>query len=230
MKVAISQSNYIPWKGYFEMIDRVDHFVLYDEVQFTRRDWRNRNKIKTPQGLHWLTIPVEVRGKYEQKISETRIADASWAQDHWEMIRRNYKKASCFEELEPVLSEWYQEASGFSFLSEVNEYFLRHICNFLGISTRMQQSSDFDLAEDRTERLLSICRDLGASCYLSGPAAKSYLDEEVFRREGIEVEWMAYGNYPEYAQANGDFEHGVSILDLLLCNGPLSVNFFRSTI
>src|SRR5438046_4323553 len=92
-KAAIVQSNYIPWKGYFDLIRRVDEFILYDDVQYTRRDWRNRNLIKTPQGLRWLTIPVEVKGKYYQSIRDTKIADPVWAASHWQTIVHNYGRA-----------------------------------------------------------------------------------------------------------------------------------------
>lgn len=198
------------------MINRVDQFVLYDEVQFTRRDWRNRNKIKTAQGLQWLTIPVEVKGKYEQKISETRIADSKWARKHWETIRRNYSKALNFESKSGIFEEMFQEAANLGTLSEVNEHFLSAINTLLNIETPLLQSSEFDLAEDRNERLVSICRELGATTYLSGPAAKIYLDEQAFEEHGIAVEWMTYGDYPVYDQLHGEFEHGVSIIDLIL--------------
>ena len=207
------------------MINQVDVFVLYDEVQFTRRDWRNRNKIKTPQGLQWLTIPVEVKGKYEQKISETLIADPSWAKKHWEMIRRNYRKAANFDSMSEVFEELYQKAAELETLSEVNEHFLLAINELLKIETPLRQSSDFDLAEDRNERLISICRELGATTYLSGPAAKSYLDETIFAGHNISVEWVTYGDYPVYDQLHGDFEHGVSVVDLVLNMGESAHEF-----
>ena len=95
-KIAISQSNYIPWKGYFDLINSVDEFILYDDMQYTKRDWRNRNKIKTPQGLQWLTIPVHTKAKYYQKISEVMISDKDWATEHWQKIKQNYFKAKFF--------------------------------------------------------------------------------------------------------------------------------------
>src|SRR5208283_1807000 len=91
--LAAIQSNYIPWKGYFDIINRVDEFMLYDDAQYTRRDWRNRNKIKTPRGLRWLTIPVRVKGKFHQKICETEISDPGWAAGHWQTLRQNYARA-----------------------------------------------------------------------------------------------------------------------------------------
>src|SRR5207253_4989465 len=133
-KLAIVQSNYIPWKGYFDLINSVDEFILYDVVQYTRRDWRNRNLIKTREGLHWLTIPVQVKGRYSQTIEETRINDQGWGRRHLEAIRHSYRRAPFFDQYEPLLTELYRECSS-DLLSEVNERFLTTICRLLGIPT-----------------------------------------------------------------------------------------------
>ena len=130
MKVLITQSNYIPWKGYFDAINRVDVVVLYDEMQYTRRDWRNRNKIKTPQGLKWLTIPVDVKNKYFQKINETKIKDKSWAAKHWKTIQHNYSNALFFKEYKMFFEHLYQRASTLEFLSEINYLFLTFMISF----------------------------------------------------------------------------------------------------
>lgn len=133
--VAILQSNYIPWKGYFDLINSVDEFVLYDEVQYTRRDWRNRNKIKTPDGVQWLTIPVEVKGKYFQKINETLIGDKDWAQNHWTRIRCAYGKAPFFKQYQDIFEELYSQWHA-DLLSRVNESFIRQLCKLFGIETK----------------------------------------------------------------------------------------------
>lgn len=134
-KVIITQSNYIPWKGYIDAIALVDEFILYDDVQYTRRDWRNRNKIKTPQGLVWLTIPVEVKGKYYQKIKEVKVSDHRWVEKHLKTIKHNYARAGCFDEVFPFIEQIYEQATGYSFLSDINYLFLSEICKYLGIST-----------------------------------------------------------------------------------------------
>ena len=228
MKIAISQSNYIPWRGYFDMINQCDCFVLYDEVQYTRRDWRNRNKIITPQGPQWLTIPVEAKGKYDQKISETLISSDDWATKHWNTIERNYKKAACFDSFGPFFASLYERGSKIKNLSELNELFITEICDVLRIDTTLRQSSEFELPDDRNDRLISICQDLGANVYLSGPAAKCYLDETQFAAKGIEVEWMTYPGYPEYQQRFGEFEGGVSIVDAILNAGNAKKKIFGS--
>jgi hypothetical protein len=216
--VAIVQSCYIPWRGFFDLMKRVDEFVLFDDVQYTRRDWRNRNQIKTAQGLKWLTIPVDVKGKYHQKIKETRIADPEWAANHWQTIRHAYAKAAGFSEFGPVLEELYLGCEE-SMLSMVNYHFLTGINRMLDIQTRLSWSSDYQLEDEKSDRLLSICKQAGATHYLSGPSAKSYLDENLFRHEGVEVVWMDYSGYPEYRQLYPPFEPHVSIVDLLLNEG-----------
>ena len=217
--IAIVKSNYIPWKGYFDLMASVDEFVLYDDMQYTRRDWRNRNRIKTPAGLQWLTIPVEVKGKYHQRICDTRISDPTWAQDHWKSICHNYCRTEYFNDYQNTLEPLYLECRE-EFLSRVNHRFLTALCHLLGITTRITWSMDYKLAEGKTERLLDICRQAGADRYVSGHAARGYLDETLFRESGIEVAWMDYSGYREYRQRFGAFEHSVSVLDLVLNEGP----------
>ena len=222
--VTIVQSCYIPWRGYFDLITRSDEFILYDDVQFTRRDWRSRNQIKTAQGLKWLTIPVEVKGKYHQKINETRIADPDWARNHWQTLRHAYGKAAGFADFAAVLEPLYLDCRE-SLLSRVNHRFITAINAMLGIHARITWSSDYRLEGDKSERLLSLCKQANATRYLSGPAARTYLDEELFRREGIEVMWMDYSGYPEYRQLHPPFEPYVSVVDLLLNEGKQARKF-----
>lgn len=226
-KVAISQSNYIPWKGYFDNIATVDEFVLYDDMQYTKRDWRNRNKIKTPNGLKWLTIPVDVKGKFFQKINETQIVDFEWNKKHLEVLKQNYKKAKCYNEVWPFVEELYQNATQ-STISEINHYFLSKICNFLEIETKLSLSSNFQLIDNgKTERLVNLCQQLKADIYYTGSAAKDYMDETLFLNQNIEVRYYDYSGYNTYEQLHGDFEHGVSILDLIFNEGSDAKNFLK---
>lgn len=217
--VTIVQSNYIPWKGYFDLIRRSDVFVLFDDVQYTRRDWRNRNRIKTHEGLKWLTIPVEVKGKYIQKIRDVRIADPRWHNEHWKTLSHAYARAPFFKAYADQIEALYRHANS-EWLSEVNRHFIEGICELLGIRAEIHWSWEFIRHEGKSERLFGICRELDATCYLSGPAAKSYLDLELFDNAGISVEWMDYSGYPEYPQLYGAFEHGVTVLDLIFNTGP----------
>ncbi|HUJ73553.1 MAG TPA: WbqC family protein [bacterium] len=225
--VAILQSNYIPWKGYFDLINMVDEFILYDDAQYTRRDWRNRNKIMTRNGVEWLTIPVEVKGKYHQAIKDTRISEPDWNKRHWATLLHTYGKVRYFSEYRSLFEPLYLECAE-ERLSRINHRFLVAICNLLGVRTRISWSMDYTLVEGRSERLLSICQQAGATRYISGPAARAYLDEELFRRAQVEVEWMDYSGYPEYQQLHEPFEHGVSILDLLFHQGPQATAFMKS--
>jgi hypothetical protein len=213
--VAILQSNYVPWKGYFDVMRRVDEFVLYDDVQYTRRDWRNRNRFKSPTGVRWLTIPVQVKGRYLQRIDETFVSDLDWAEQHWQTLKSWYGKAPFFKRYEGELEGLYRGTRERG-LSAINRRFLEGLRDLLGIQTPLTVSSDYATSGQKTERLLGICKATGATNYLSGPAAREYLDEDCFRAAGVQVQWMSYKGYPEYPQLNGPFEHGVSVLDLLL--------------
>ena len=220
-KVAILQSNYIPWKGYFDLIAAVDEFILYDDMQYTRRDWRNRNLIKTPQGPQWLTVPVKVKGKYEQTIRETEIDGTQWAANHWKSLSLNYRRAKYFDEVSTWLQALY-EAQPDASISELNRRFIMAVCTYLGIHTEISHSWDYHLRDGKSERLADLCVQAGATQYISGPAARSYLDEQIFADLGIDVVWFDYTGYPEYPQLWGEFVHGVSILDLLFNCGSES--------
>ncbi|BAO87303.1 WbqC family protein [Caballeronia cordobensis] len=225
-KIAILQSNYIPWKGYFDMIAAVDEFILYDDMQYTRRDWRNRNQIKTPQGVQWLTVPVKVKGKYHQKIRETEIDGMEWASAHWKSLVPNYRRAPYFAEIAVWLEPLYLDRS-YTHLSQLNRCFIEAICDYLSIKTVISNSWDYPPSDGKTERLADLCIEAGGTEYISGPAAKDYVDEKVFKDRGIELTWFDYAGYPEYPQLWGEFTHGVTILDLLFNCGPESARCMR---
>jgi hypothetical protein len=212
--IAIIQSNYIPWKGYFDIIDGVDEFVLYDEVQFTKRDWRNRNVIKTANGPLWLTIPVVTKGKFEQAIDATEIAEP-WAEKHWRSLEMSYRKAPGFEKVVAAGLKDAFKLDGERLISDVNRKLLQWVCGYLGINTPLTNSRQYAGEGAKSERLLQICQGAGADKYISGPSAKAYLDLDLFTAAGVAVEYKSYEGYPEYPQLHGPFEHAVSILDLL---------------
>ncbi|QJR81848.1 WbqC family protein [Alteromonas pelagimontana] len=213
-RVAISQSNYIPWIGYFDLIASVDEFILYDDMQYTRRDWRNRNKIKTPHGVHWLTVPVQVKGKYHQLIKETLLDGDEWKATHLQTIAQNYRRSPFFSEIFDLVSPVYEKES-FNTISEVNRRLIKLICRYLSIDTKISTSMDYHLTEGKTERLVSLCKQSCANKYYSGPAAQCYLDTELFSQSCVTVTWFKYGPYPQYKQLWGDFEPHVSVLDVL---------------
>lgn len=225
--VAIVQSNYIPWKGYFDMIASVDEFILYDDMQYTRRDWRNRNQIKTPQGVQWLSVPVQVKGRYDQKIRDTEIDNAAgWARTHWRTLEQNYRRAAHFEAVAAWVAPLYCDVE-YQHLSQLNRAFIEAICRYLGIGTKISNSWDYELVEGKTERLADLCSQAGGTEYVSGPAAKDYVDETVFADHQIQLTWFDYAGYAEYPQLWGEFTHGVTILDLLFNCGRESSRYMK---
>ena len=216
-KVAIVQSAYIPWKGLFDMINRVDTFVFLDSVQFTKRSWINRNRIKSPLGTRWLTVPVN--GSTSMQINQVKISDKHWHKSHLASLRQSYSKSPFWDEVETILSEAFREEV--TLISELNQILIKSISEFLGIETTFIDSSEIPHEGNKSERLISILQYLDADSYLSGPAAKSYIGNE-FNEEGINLEWMEYSNYPEYEQPHGDFRHDVTILDLIASCGNSS--------
>jgi hypothetical protein len=225
--IAIVQSNYIPWRGYFDLINSVDEFILYDDMQYTIRDWRNRNIIKTAQGPQWLTIPVEVKGKYFQKIKDTAISNPDWSRKHWTSIVHSYSKAHYFPRHRELFEDLYLRTEE-KLLSQINYRFISAICRILGITSTISWSMDYKLTGDKTERLVSLCQQAGATDYLSGPAAKAYLNEDLFKDTGIGVSYMDYSGYREYTQLHPPFESQVSIVDLIFNEGPAATSYMKS--
>lgn len=223
-KIAIIQSNYIPWKGYFDLIGCVDEFILYDDMQFTKNDWRNRNQIKTPSGLQWLSIPVgqDIR----RRIKDVEISNHDWQTKHWKSLCANYARAKNFK----VIAEWLEPiymTELHSNLSQLNRRLIEAVCVYLDISTVIKNSWDYELGEGKSERLVNLCQQAGANIYFSGPAAKSYINERLFVDSGIQIVWFDYSGYTDYPQLWGDFVHGVSILDLLFNCGKAAPEYMK---
>lgn len=224
-RVAVLQSNYIPWRGYFDLIAYVDQFVLLDSVQYTRRDWRNRNKIKTPRGVEWLTVPVRVKGKYDQRICDTRIDGSRWVKRHLGAFTESYCKSPFFEDSFTLLRDVL--LSEHEFLSALNRDLIERLALELGIRTPISDSGDLFLSLEKSERLASIVESVGGEVYVSGPAAKAYLEVDPFDMRGIKVEWFDYEGYVPYPQMGPGFEPLVSIVDLLMNVGPSARQFLR---
>ena len=218
-RVAIVQSSYIPWKGYFDLINAVDEFILFDDAQFTRRDWRNRNLVKTKDGLAWLSVPMKSTGKYLAPVRDMLTNGHKWRDKHWRTLAASYARAPYFKEYGPRFEALYL-GSREERLSWVNRSFLEAICESLGIRTRISWSMDYELVEGQTERIVHLCRQTGTSTYISGPTARSYLGVAAFTAAGMDVVFFDYSGYPEYPQLFPPFEHRVSILDLLFNEGP----------
>jgi hypothetical protein len=223
--VAICQSNYIPWRGYFDLIASADVFVIYDEVQYTKNDWRNRNLIKTATGLSWLTVPVR-RESIHQKINETLTMSTGWERKHITALTLNYSKSPFFQTYKDEIFKIYEN---FTSLSNLNVNMIKKICEILMIDTKIIDSSDLCLSGDRNSKLIDACIKLSATTYISGPSASCYLDTAAFNLNNINVNWIDYSGYLEYPQRFGTFIGNVSILDLIFNVGPNSKNYLKYT-
>lgn len=218
--LSIIQSNYIPWKGYFDIINKSDLFMVFDEVQYTVRDWRNRNMIKTPHGPQWLTIPVIIKGKRLQKIKDTKIASPKWNIEHWKTIEFNYSKSTFFKKYSDFFKELYLNSDE-KYLSQINIKFIKAINKLLDIKTKIVFSSDYNLSiKGKTEKLISLCQQTKSDCYISGPSAKNYISGSLFKKSAIDLLWMNYNSYKKYPQLHPPFSHQVTILDLIFNTGP----------
>jgi hypothetical protein len=225
-KIAILQSNYIPWKGYFDIINSVDEFVFHDDLQYTKNDWRNRNRIKTERGATWLTIPCGTNQK--RLICEVEMKDNSWQKKHWNLIERNYCKTRYWNIYKDFFSEIYL-CNKWDKLSEFNQILIKKISKeLLGVTTIFKDSREFNLKLSKAERVLELLKKIGATSYLSGPSARNYLKESMFKEANIDLYWMDYSGYPEYNQLFKPFIHSVSIIDLIFNEGPDSRNYMKS--
>ncbi len=225
--VVVLQSNYLPWKGYFDLMRRADLFIFYDDVQFTKNDWRNRNKIKTPRGTEWISIPCGTN--LRRLIQDVQPSNSDWQRDHWKRITDSYSNTRYFSRYRPFFEDFYL-AKTWANLSELNQYLIKHIAqDMLGIQTRFGQSAQYKPEGVRQDRLLDLLQKAGATEYLSGPAAKAYISEETFLKANIKLTWMNYGPYPEYPQPYPPFAHEVSIIDLLFSEGPEAMAYLEAT-
>lgn len=215
MRIGILQPSYLPWIGVFNQLKRVDTFVFYDDVQYTKNDWRNRNRVKTPQGECWLTIPVE---KKRQPLNNVLILDRQWPSKHLKTLEMNYKRAPYFEEVYKILEN--NLTAGWIHLSPLCTRLIRDFAHYMGIDVKFRWSSDIGFRSLRkTNRLIKICEYLGATEYLATSACRNYMDESLFK---IPVEYQDY-EHPEYTQQWDGFLPYMSIVDLLFNHGRSSV-------
>jgi len=215
MKLAILQSNYIPWKGYFDLINDVDIFIFYDVVKYTKNDWRNRNIIYTKNGKQWITIPIEAHN-VNKNINEVIITNKDWQKNHFKSLYLGYKKAPFFNQLEELFED-YLNTKIWEKLSDLNQYLITTISEKIGITTIFKKAEDFILEGDKVERLISLLKQNNASNYLSGPSAKSYIEEKkhLFTLANINLQYKNYDSYLPYKQLISPFENAVSIVDLI---------------
>lgn len=214
-KIAILQPNYIPWKGVFDLINKVDVFVFYDDVQYTVKDWRNRNKIKTPNGDIWLTVPVIHKGRRNQLIKDAEIdLTTQWQQSHFKSIKSNYSKSKFYKTYEYLLEEIYIKREWRS-ISELNIFSTKLIAKALNINVEWHNSSEFNFEGDKNgDKVIKLCKTLDCNYFINGPASKAFMNEKLFEEENITLEYMSY-DYKEYDQLYPPFNHYVTVLDVL---------------
>lgn len=226
--IVILQPSYLPWVGYFNQILKSDHFVFLDDVLYTKNDWRNRNRIKTPTGVEWLTVPVDIKGRTSKHllIKDAKVKNNDYIEDHLKKIELNYKKSKYFKEFFPLLTALLNK--NHVFLSDMNIEFINLVMKYLGVKNKkFLKSSDFNIKfNNSTERLIKICKELKTTDYLTGDSAKNYLDESLFAKNGIKVIYHNY-NHPLYNQKWGEFVPYLSVIDLILNEGKKSLKYIR---
>ena len=226
MNCVILQPSYIPWRGYFHQIYKADIFVFYDDVQYDKHGWRNRNRVKTHQGIRWLTIPVTSADNpiHQTPINCVKMVNKNaWKPKHWKTIEQSYSKAPYFEDYAALVEGFYNRPT--ELLADFTIELTVVLSKELGIdNTRFIRSSSLKTIGTKTDRLLCILKALGATHYITGPSAKDYLEEDRFEAAGITLEYMAY-DYPEYDQLYPPYDPFVTILDLLFMTGPRAGNY-----
>ncbi|MEX0299181.1 MAG: WbqC family protein [Kordiimonas sp.] len=227
-RIAILQPNYIPWRGYFDLINQVDIFVFLDDVQYTKQDWRNRNKICIRKSSpNWLTIPVHTNS-LDQLINSVYINNKlPWVKKHLSALQSNYGRAPYFKEFFEPLKEIYNRR--FELLVEFDIILIQQISDWLGIETEFCVSSNLNISGQKDDKLIRMIQSLGGTEYISGPAAQAYLQPSLWQDAGINLKYIDYSGYPPYLQINPGFEPQVSILDLIFMTGPDAPNYIWSS-
>jgi hypothetical protein len=221
MRVGILQPGYLPWLGFFEQVHRCDIFVLYDDVQFDKNSWRNRNRIKTPDGPLWLTVPVSHRGHTCQTLLETKISETKrWPRKHFSSLKTYYGKAPYWNRYSEGLAEIYEHE--WYLLVDLDIALIMYLLQELGIHTQILRSSELGISGDKTGRLVSICSALRADTFYEGAAGRDYIETEKFDRAGITLEYQDY-QHPIYPQLYGEFLPYLSVIDLMFNCGEKSL-------
>jgi len=230
MLAAVMQPTYLPWVGYFDLMDQVDLFVLLESVQFEKQSWQQRNRLRTPNGLEWLTVPVLISGRFGQCINDVQIKVGEFPSKHLKTIRQHYGRCKYFEQYWPEFQRIMLEAEEHASLADLNISLLRWLADCLGITTPIMRATEVYLGSaSRSDRLVEILERVGADSYLSPRGSLEYLqaDREVFSRARISVAFQTF-DHPTYSQRYQPFMVGASVIDLLFNEGPGTLRVIRS--
>ncbi|MBN1383316.1 MAG: WbqC family protein [Elusimicrobia bacterium] len=227
MVISVHQPQYLPWLGYLHKISKSDAFVYLDNVQYKKREFQNRNRIRTKEGWIWLTVPVITKGKYHQKIFEVGIDnDDLWCNSHWESIKLNYSKAEHFSEHRDFFENIY--SNKWEKLIDLNIKIIGYLLKVFEIKTPVYYESKLGTTETSTDRIIQICKKLNADEYLSGRGGKDYMEENKFEESGIKLIWQEF-KHPEYKQVYDGFQPYMSAVDLLFNHGPESIGILKNS-
>lgn len=226
MVVGVIQSNYIPWRGYFDFINSVDLFLIYDNVQYSSGTYRNRNQIRSSAtDKMWLTLPL-ARHHLGTNIDQIQMSpNEDWAAKHLESFKKYYHAAPYFQDAYKLFTDGLQHKD--TYLSDLNVRLIKSICHYLQITTKIELASQYEVQGHSTERLVHLLKQVHATKYISGPSGGNYLNNELFQEAGIELEFKKY-NYKPYPQVFEGFDGNVSVLDLIACVGPKSADYLQS--
>ena len=214
MIVTIHQPDFLPWLGFFDRWGKSDLYIVLDDVQFLRRGWHHRDKIKTVKGVKWLTVPVVKKGRYSQCIKDVMINNhENWRHKHLNAIRSAYSKGYNFDHFYNELEAIYKRGHGM--LIDLNIDLLRLCADTLGIKAPVKLASSFKVKVNGSERLQKLVQAVDGDVYLTGTDSRAYLDVELFKKVGIEVRWQEF-EHPIYPQLHGDFKYMLSVIDFFL--------------
>jgi len=227
--IGILQPGYLPWLGFFEQMHGSDIFVVYDDVQYDKESWRNRNRIKTAKGIQWLTVPVLINFEEHPLIGEVKINNTvNWSKKHFSSIKQNYSKAPFFKKYIPIFDEAYSKK--WEYLIDIDMYFILKLAECLGIrDKRIVQSSTLNIEGDRIGRLVKICNLFDADIFYEGASGKNYIDEKSFIDRGVRIEYQDY-KHPIYNQLYGNFIPYLSVVDLLFNCGDESLSILANIV
>ena len=223
MRVTIHQPQFLPWLGYLDKIDQADAFMMLDTVQFKKNEWQNRNRIRTAKGWQWLTVPVLQH--FGQRIDEVLInPTAAWKAQHLRALDMHYARAPYRNRYLAQLRELY--AAPWNKLSDLNEATVQWLLEAYGITTPVHRAADYAARDEPTDRLIDLCRAVGATQYLAGPGAEHYMDTPRFESSSVRLNLQVF-HHPIYRQVYEPFEPNLSALDLLLMQGPEALTTLR---